>query len=137
MFARRLLPHYPRPRWTVRTVVPAGTINAAGANARAILTLALAGFGLINAIGSLGAQWSSLVTTLLLALCARALLAAAQRSRDKRFAWLLSASVAAGLTIASISDLVSIGPTRAAVVVTCIAVVLLVVRGLTRARRCG
>ena len=106
MFARRLLPHYSRPRWTVHTAVPAGTINAAGANARAILTLALAGIGLINLIGGLGPPWSSLVTTLLLALAARAFFAAAQRSTDRRFAWLLSASIAAGLAIASIHNLI-------------------------------
>lgn len=64
------------------------------------LTLALAAFGLISIIDSLGSLWSSLVTTLLLALSARVLFAVAQRSPDKRFAWLLSASVAAGLTIA-------------------------------------
>jgi hypothetical protein len=135
MFARRLLPHYSRPRWTVHTAVPTGTGNASGANGRATLTLALAGFGLINVIGSLGVPWSSLVTTLLLALSARAFFAAAQRFPDKRFAWLLSASVAVGLTTASIYNLSRTPIARAAVVVTCIASVLLVVRGVTVRRQ--
>jgi hypothetical protein len=135
MLARRLLPHYSRPRWTVDTAVPAGTINASGANGRATLTLALAGFGLINVIGGLGVPWSALVTTLLLALSARAFFAAAQRFPDKRFAWLLSASVAVGLTIASSYNLIRTPNARAAVAATCIAIVLLVVRGLTGRRQ--
>jgi hypothetical protein len=136
MFARRLLRYGSCPRWTVHTVVPASAVNAAAGNARAILTLALAAFGLINVIGSLGVPWSSLVTTLLLGMSARAFVAVAQRFPRRRFAWLLSASVAAGLTIADAYDLISTAsPTWAAAVVACIAILPLVVRGLTRQRQ--
>jgi hypothetical protein len=133
MLARKLH-HHPRSRWTVRTAVPGTALTAATDNARAILTLALAALGLINAIGSLDVPWSSLSATLLLALLARAFFFAAQHSHDKRFSWLLSASVATGFAIATVYNLISAAPTAcAAVLVACMA--LLVVRGLTRRRR--
>jgi hypothetical protein len=115
---------------------PRCAVHAAAGTARATLTLALAAFGLINIIDSLGAPWSSFGTTLLLVLSARVLFAAAQRSPDKRFAWLLSASVAAGLSIADTYNLItSTPPARAAVVAVCIASLLLIARGITRQRR--
>ena len=121
MFAPRLQRHRSRPRWTVRTVVPA---TAAG-TARTTFTLALAALGLVSAVGSFGMPWSSLSATLVLALLARACLIAARRSPDKRFSWLLSASVATGLAIADLCDLVN----AAAVLLTGIAALLLAVRG--------
>jgi hypothetical protein len=128
VFERRVhLRHHSHPRCAVH--VAAGT-------ARATITLAFAAFGVINIIDSLGSLWSSLATTLLLALSARVLFAVAQRSPDKHFAWLLSASVAAGLTIADTYNLItSTPPAWAAVVVVCIASLLLIARGLTRQRQ--
>jgi hypothetical protein len=129
MFACRL--HHSRPRWAVRTAIPGATLNTATGNARTLLTLALAALGLINVIGSIDAPWSSLVATLLLALLTVAFFSAAQHSHDKRFRWLLSASVAAGLTIADVYNLINTAPAAcAAAPVICIA--LLVVRRLTR-----
>jgi len=133
MFAHKLHHHSP-PRWTVRTVVPGTTIDAATGNARALLTLALAALGLITVMGDLDVPWSSVSATLLLTLLARAFFVAAQRSDDRRFSWLLSASVAAGFAMATVYDLVSAAPaTWAAVLVACMA--LLVVRGLMRRRQ--
>lgn len=127
MFAPRL--HRSRPRWTVRTAVPGATLNTATGHARASLTLTLATLGLIRVIASVGVPWGSLVAPLL-ALLTLALFFAAQHSHDKRFSWLLSASVAAGLTIADVYNLSKTAPTAyVAVLVICIA--LLVVR-LTR-----
>jgi hypothetical protein len=129
MFARRLLRHHSRPRWTVRTSAPATAFNAAAPNARATLTLTLAALGLIDVIDSLGVLWSSLVTTLLLALLALALFVAAQHSHDRRFDWLLSASVSTGLAIADFYNLIKTAPTAsAAVLVTFMAILRLVVR---------
>jgi ABC-type polysaccharide/polyol phosphate export permease len=98
-------------------------------NARVILTLTLAALGLTNGIDSLGVPWSSLVTTLLLALLALAFFVAAHHSHDKRFGWLLSTSVATGLAIADYYNLINTAPAAAAAVpVTFIAILLLVVR---------
>ncbi len=47
-------------------------LNAHAANVRSTFTLILAALGLVNVIDSLGVPWSSLVTTLLLALFALA-----------------------------------------------------------------
>jgi hypothetical protein len=99
------------------------------ANARVIFTLTLAALGLYNCIDSLGLPWSSLVTTLLLALLALAFFVVAHHSHDKRFGWLLSASVATGLAIADYYNLINVAPAAAAaVLVTFIAISLLVVR---------
>lgn len=130
MFAHKLH-HHSCPRWTVRTVVPETALDAATGNARALLTLALAALGLITVIGSLDVRWSSVSGTLLLVLLARAFFLAAQRSPDRRFSWLLSASVAAGFAMATVYDLVRSAPaTCAAVLVAC--TVSLVVRVLRR-----
>jgi protein-S-isoprenylcysteine O-methyltransferase Ste14 len=135
---RQALHHHSRPRSTVRTTAPAAALNAAAANARATLTLTLAALGVINVIDSLGVPWSSLVTALLLALLALVFFVAAQHSHDKRFSWLLSASVATGLAIAGCYNLINVAPAAsAAVLVPFIAILLLVVRCLTRNRATG
>ena len=90
--------------------------------------------GLIDVIDSVDVRWSSVITTLLLALLTLAFVFAAQRCPDRRFSWLLSASVAAGLTIAEAYTLATTTPAAcAAVVAVCIAV--LIVRDLTGRRQ--
>lgn len=95
--------------------------------------MTVAAFGLLNVIDSLGVPWGSLLATLVMALLALAFFAAAQHSSDKRMGWLLSASVAAGLTIADFYNLIN-AAAAAAVLVTFIAVLLFVVRDATRLR---
>jgi hypothetical protein len=130
MSARRLYDRR-RSQCTVRT--PAAAINAAAANARTTLILALAGLGLIDVIDNLGVSWSSLATILLLAALATAFFVLAQHSHDKRFAWLLSAGTATGLAIANSYTLINTAPAGVtAVLITIIAILLLVVRGITR-----
>ncbi len=97
----------------------------------------MAAIGLLNAIDSLGVPWDSLLTTLLMALLALAFFAAAQRSHDKRMGWLLSASVATGLTIAYFYTLINTAAAAAgaaAVLIAFIAVLPFVVRDPTRLR---
>ena len=109
------------------------TVNAAAANARTTVTLTLAALGLIDVIDDLGVPWSPLATTLLPTALAVGFFAAAQRSHHKRFAWLLSASTAAGLAIANFSTLINSAlAVSFAALVTVIAIVLRLVRGITR-----
>jgi hypothetical protein len=126
MFAPRL---HSRPRWTVRTAAPGSTLSTATGHARASFTLTLATLGLIRVIASVDVPWGSLIAPLL-ALLTLALFFAAQHSHERRFSWLLSASVAAGLTIADVYDLSKTAPT-AYVAVLVIGIALLVVH-LTR-----
>jgi hypothetical protein len=70
------------------------------------MMLALATTGLIEVIAGLGAAWRWLAQTLLLALLALGMVVAAQRSDDRRFAWLLSGGVAVGLAIAAFYNLI-------------------------------
>ena len=100
-----------------------------------ILTLLLVAAGVIGLTGGFGGAWRWVAQTLLLALLALAFLVAAQRSHDRRFAWLQSASVAAGLTIAAFYHLMLATATPAlpvAGVATFVAITLFVLRSGTR-----
>jgi hypothetical protein len=66
-----------------------------------IAMLALGIRGLVEVVDGLPLPWRQLVEALLLALLAVSFVAAAARSPARRFAWLLSASTAAGLAIAA------------------------------------
>jgi hypothetical protein len=133
MSVHRVLHHRSRPRWTVRTEDPKNALNAAAETVRTVFMLALVALGLIHAIATLGAPWSSLITTLLLVLLARVFFVVAQHSTNRRFAWLLSASIAAGLGIADFYNVVdTVRTSPDAVVITFIAFLLLVVRPRTR-----
>ena len=93
--------------------------------------LLLIAVGLIGITGGFGDAGRWLAQTLLLALLALAFLVAAHRSDDRRFAWLQSASVAAGLTIAAFYNLILATATPAfpvAGVATFVAITLFVLR---------
>jgi len=57
--------------------------------------------GLVEVIDGLPLPWRQLIEVLLLALLALSFVAASTRSPARRFAWLVSASTAAGLAIAA------------------------------------
>lgn len=104
-------------------------------SARAPLTLPLVAPDLIDVVDGLDRPWRWLVEALLLALLALAFFVAAQRSRDQRFGWLLSSSVAAGLAIAAsynLLDAAAIPAVPAAGVVIIIAIMLFLTWGATR-----
>jgi hypothetical protein len=85
-----------------------------------------------NVIDSLGAPWSSLITALLLALLARACFVVTQHAADKRFGWLLSASVATGLAIADFHNVISALPKNWAAGLGIVIATLFALRCLTR-----
>jgi hypothetical protein len=127
----------PRPRSTGRTPPPSAPLTALAENARTIVLLALAAYGLVHVVEELGAPWAGLVQTLVLALIALGFLVAARRSHDHRFGWLLSSCVAVGLAIAAFSTTID-GPAPPALLLpaagalACIALSLLVVRRVQR-----
>ena len=65
----------------------------------------------MNVNGWFDVSWWWLSQTLLLTLLALGFLAAAQHFVDKRIAWLLSASIAGGLAIASFYNLIATAAT--------------------------
>jgi hypothetical protein len=102
---------------------------------RTILTLALAARGLIDVVDGLARPWDRLVVTLLLALLTLGFLAGARRSGDRRLSWLLSAAIAAGLSIAAFYDLMATAAPATCFMVL-VTLALLVARGARgRARR--
>jgi len=103
----------PAPLRPCRRAVHATAPTAHGATARATLTLALGALGLIHVVDSLGFPWAWLAEALALALLAMCFFVAAQRADDKRVAWLLSGSVAAGLAIAAFYNFITAAVTTA------------------------
>lgn len=104
-----------------------------------MLTLASGPYGLVDVVDGVGRPGRWLLQALLMTLLAAGFFVAAQRSADKRFAWLLSSSVAAGFAIAASCNLIGATTTPAvpvAGVVIFIAVMLLLTRGLTRHPPC-
>jgi len=123
---RRSATRHTAARWTV--------LDAHAASVPATLILALVAIGLI-ALDAFEGAWRWLVEMLLLALLALAFFVAARRSDDQRFAWLLSASVAAGLAIAAFYNLILATATPAlpvAGVATFVAITLFLLRRGTR-----
>jgi hypothetical protein len=123
---------YPRPRSTGRAPVPLSPLAAHATSARAGLTVALGAYGLVDVVEDLGAPWTWLVQTLVLALLALGFVVAAQRSPDHRPGWLLSGAVAVGLAITAFYKVIDAAATPAlplAGLLVCIAILVFVVRG--------
>lgn len=125
-------PYVARPRRTAAPSAGWAGDRAQPAAIKAIVMLALGIRGLVEIIDGVGDPWRHLVEALLLALLALAFFAAAVRSCVRRLAWLLSASVAAGLAIAAGYSFVNTASTAA--VAETGAVVLL---GILLAFACG
>ena len=122
---------HPRLRSTGRTPTRHTVVTAHRESARAIVTLALCAYGLVDVVEDLAAPWAWLVQALVLALLARSCLVAARHSHDHRVGWLLSGSVAAGLAIAAFYNLADAAATPVlplAGLLVCIAILLVVVR---------
>jgi hypothetical protein len=102
---------------------------------RLIAMVALGIRGLIELVEGLPLPWAQLVVTLVLALQAVAFVAVAARSRTRRFAWLLSASAAAGLAIAAGYRFASTGPLATNAVIVLLALSLIAAYGARRALR--
>jgi len=99
-------PRYRPPHSSGRRPLRPAVRTAQTATARAIVTLALGAYGLVDVVEDLPAPWAGLVETLALALLAVGFLVAARHFPDHRLGWLLSGAVAAGLAVTALSHLV-------------------------------
>jgi hypothetical protein len=121
-----------RPRRTASPSAAWAGGRTSSSTIRLIAMVALGIRGLIEVVESLPLPWAQLVVTLVLALEALAFVAMAARSRARRFAWLLSASAAAGLAIAAGYRFASTGPLA---VIVLLALSLIAAYGARRALR--
>jgi uncharacterized membrane protein HdeD (DUF308 family) len=95
------------------------------------VTLALGAYGVVEVVEDLGAPWTWLVQTLVLALLAAGFFVAAQRFHDHGVGWLLAGSVAVGLAITAFSNVIRTADTLAlplAGLLVCTATALFAVR---------
>jgi hypothetical protein len=133
----RPAPYAARPRRTASPSVTRAGGGAQAATIKVIVVLTLAIRSLVEVIDGLGSPWRPLVDALLLALLALAFFAAATRSCDRRFGWLLSAAAAAGLAIAQGYGFVTAASTAtvtATGVVVLLGILLMCAFGSGRAR---